>query len=67
MTDDEEVVRCWRGVGEVEGMPDMEKVDGVGEGERAVRAPEPSIGVEGVGDWEMTDGEEVGSKISDDV
>ena len=64
-TDDDEVVRCCRGVGEVEGMPDMEKVEGVGEGERAASEDEASMGVEGVGDGAAV-GEEVGPSNSRD-
>ena len=66
-TDDEEVVRCWSGVGDVEGMPDMEKVDGVGDGERAASEADASMGVVGVGDGAVV-GEEVGaSKKRDEV
>lgn len=64
-TDEEEVVRCWRGVGEVDGIPDMEKVEGVGEGERAVSEVGASMGVVGVGEGAAV-GEEVGASNSRD-
>jgi len=62
-TDDDEVVRCCRGVGEVDGMPDMEKVEGVGEGERAESEAEASMAEEGVGEGAAV-GEEVGASNS---
>ena len=65
-TDEEDVVRCWRGVGDVDGMPDIEKVEGVGEGERADSAAEASMGVEGVGEGAAVRGEVVASKRRDD-